>query len=141
MSAAKTRQNAPRGLKTAGKRLFSSATSEYDFSSVELELLKQLCVTVDEIAELEISLRDGGPMVPGSRGQKVLNPVYAQLVSHRKLADQLAVALALPIEGQAVGQRRSAKSKQAADSRWRTAKSRGRLNVVSSAMQKQEEQA
>jgi hypothetical protein len=131
MTAAKTRQNAPRGLKTAGKRLWANATAEYEFSSIEAELLKQLCRTVDEIEQLEASLRDGGPMVKGSRGQQVLNPVYAQLCAHRKLADQLAVALALPTEGEVAGQRRSAKAKQAADTRWRTAKSRGRLNTVS----------
>jgi hypothetical protein len=42
-------------------------------------------------------LAETGVMVDGSKGQPVVNGV---LVAHRKLADQLVVALGLPIEGE-----------------------------------------
>jgi hypothetical protein len=136
MTTTKPAKSAPRGLGPDGKALWRNVTREFEFNSAETELLRQLCVVVDEIAQLRCVLAELGPMVKGSKGQPVLSPVFAQLVSHRKLFDELVVALALPIEGEAAGQRRSAKSKMAADARWRRTKSRGRLNVVG-AMQKE----
>jgi hypothetical protein len=41
------------------------------------------------------------------------------LAVHRKLIDQMIVALSLPIDGESVGRRRSAQAKLNADSRWR----------------------
>jgi hypothetical protein len=53
------------------------------------------------------------------------------IAQHRKLADQLVVALGLPLEGEVVGRRRSAQAKQAVDSRWRQQR-RGRLSSIQS---------
>jgi P27 family predicted phage terminase small subunit len=127
---------APKQLGPAGKALWRRMTREFDFNGAEVELLKQLCDTIDEIAVLKRELDATGPMVSGSKGQPVLNPVFTQLASHRKVADQLTTALALPLEGEAVGQRRSARSKVAADARWRRTKSRGRLGVVGANLSK-----
>jgi hypothetical protein len=71
--------------------------------------------TIDEIAELKAALAVPGLVVEGSKGQPRPNGRVATLVSHRKLADQLVVALGLPVEGEAVGRRRSAQAKQAVD--------------------------
>jgi hypothetical protein len=68
--------------------------------------------------------------VAGSKGQPVLNPVFAQLAVHRKLIDQMIVALSLPIDGESVGRRRSAQAKLNADSRWRKVKTGGRINQI-----------
>lgn len=121
-SIMETRRNAPRGLGNAGKRLWHDALSEFTFNPVELRLLEQLCRTVDECAAMERALATSGPMVAGSKGQVRCNPLLSQLASHRKLADQLATALALPTDTEAVGRRRSAQAKAAADARWRKTK-------------------
>jgi hypothetical protein len=126
----KASQPAPKDLKQTGVALWRKITREFGFNSVELELLHRLCVTIDEIAAMRADLSEMGMVVAGSERQPRANPLIDKLVAHRKLADQLSTALALPIEGEAAGQRRSVKSKMAADARWRQARSRGRLNVV-----------
>src|ERR1700682_299234 len=108
MASVTTRQAkpAPRDLGQAGKKLWRNATSEFTFSSVEFELLYQLCCVIDEIAAMRADLSEMGYIVAGSEKQPRINPVVAALTAHRKLADQLAVALSLPAEGEAVGRRR-----------------------------------
>src|ERR1700730_13893040 len=92
---------APRDLATAGRALWRDAVREFTFSSVEFALLYQLCTTVDEIALMRTDLSEMGPLVSGSEGQPRVNPLIAALATHRKLADTLATALALPVEGEA----------------------------------------
>ncbi len=85
---------------------------------------------------MRADLAEMGAIVSGSQGQPRVNPLLAALVAHRKLCDQLCVALALPAEGEAVGRRRSAQGKLAADSRWRKTKSGGRVHRIQSMQQK-----
>jgi hypothetical protein len=59
-----------------------------------------------------------------------VNPLLAAIVAHRKLADQLAVALGLPLAGESVGRRRSAAARQSVNARWRQTKRHGRLAWV-----------
>lgn len=120
----------PPGLGKDGRALWRAAVREFQFNAVELELLRQMAKTLDEAAALEAALATQGPTVKGHVGQPRLNPIYAQLTTHRKLLDQLACALALPLEGEAVGRRRSAQAKQAVDSRWRKTKSGSRINTL-----------
>jgi hypothetical protein len=110
---------APKDLGVPGVALWRRLTKEFDFNSAEIELAHQLCVTVDEETMMRDELADMGVTVAGSKGQPVLNPVFAQLAVHRKLIDQMIVALSLPIDGESVGRRRSAQAKLNADSRWR----------------------
>jgi hypothetical protein len=110
-------------------------TREFEFTSAELSLLHQLACTVDEIADLKAALATTKPVVKGSKGQPRANPLLAELRNHRKLADQLTTALSLPIEGEAVGRRRSAQAKQAADAKWRKAKGGGRMHAVARQLQ------
>jgi hypothetical protein len=121
---------APKDLNEAGRTLWRKADREFEFSSVEYELLHQLCVTLDEIAGMRADLSEMGYIVAGAEKQPRPNPLIATLREHRKLVDQLVTALALPIEGEAVGRRRSAQAKQAADARWRKPKSGGRIHAV-----------
>jgi hypothetical protein len=109
----------PRDLKSAGTVFWRKAVREFTFSSVELALLRQAAKTADEIAAMERDLSEMGMVTMGSRNQPRMNPLLAALVAHRKLFDQLVVALGLPTEGEVVGRRRSASAKQAADARWR----------------------
>jgi hypothetical protein len=130
-----TAPSPPRDLGPRGRALWRKAVDEFTFNAVERELLRQLATTVDEIAALEKALTQQGPTVKGSRGQPVLNPIYSQLVSHRKLADQLSAALPLPVQDEVVGRRRSAQAKQAVQTRWRKTKSGGRVNRIAQQQQ------
>jgi len=114
-----------------GRKLWRQAVDEFELNPVELALLYQLCLTMDELAAMKRDLAEMGTVVMGSRNQPRVNPLLGAIVSHRKLADQLAVALGLPLAGEMVGRRRSASAKQAVNSRWSKAKTRkGRLVSV-----------
>lgn len=134
-AAISTNPSPPPELARRGRALWRKAVAEFEFHSVERELLRQLCVTLDEIAVLEKALAAQGPTVKGAAGQPRLNPLYQQLVSHRKLCDQLAMALALPLAGEAEGRRRSAQAKQAVDIRWRKPKSGSRIRRIAEIQQ------
>jgi P27 family predicted phage terminase small subunit len=121
---------APKSLGVEGLSLWRALTREFDFNSAELSLLAQLCCTTDEIADLKAALTATGPVVRGSTGQDRANPLLAEIRNHRKLADQLVVALGLPIDGEQVGRRRSSQQKQAADARWRKTKTKGRMQTM-----------
>jgi phage terminase small subunit len=123
--------SAPKDLQVGGRKLWRQAVDEFELNPVELALLYQLCLTVDELAAMKADLAEMGTIVAGSRNQPRVNPLLGAIVSHRKLADQLAVALGLPLAGEAVGRRRSAAAKQAVNSRWAKSKTRkGRLASV-----------
>lgn len=124
--------SAPKDLQVEGRKLWRQAVDEFELNSVELTLLHQLCLTVDELAAMQRDLAEMGSVVMGSRSQPRVNPLLGAIVAHRKLADQLAVALGLPLAGEAVGRRRSAAAKQSVDARWRKAPTRrkGRLAAV-----------
>jgi hypothetical protein len=127
MTTTKRSKPAPRDLGAAGKALWRNATREFQFNSAELALLAELCATTDEIAALKAALAVTKPVVKGSKGQPRANPLLAELRNHRKLADQLVIALGLPIDGEAVGRRRSAQAKSAAEARWRKGKTGNRI--------------
>jgi hypothetical protein len=135
MPPTRRRKPAPKDLRETGTALWRKLLGEYQLNAAEESMLHQLCATMDEIADLKAALAASKPMVKGSKGQPRPNPLLASLVTHRKLADQLVTALALPIEGEVVGRRRCAQAKQAADARWRKTKSGPRIHAVA-AMQK-----
>lgn len=119
----------PAELGRDGRALWRDTLRQFELSAPELALLRQLCQTVDELAAFKSALAEDGPYITGAAGQRKVNPMVAALVNHRKMADQLVVALALPVEGESVGRRRSAAAKQSADARWR--KPRGSARVAS----------
>lgn len=121
---------APKDLQAAGKKLWRDVLAEFALNAAELALLRELCLTVDELAAMKADLADMGTVVMGSRNQPRVNPLLAAIAGHRKLADQLVVALGLPLPGEVVGRRRSAAAKQAVDARWKQEKRRGRLASV-----------
>ncbi|MFZ0906391.1 MAG: P27 family phage terminase small subunit [Mycobacterium sp.] len=123
--------SAPKDLQAEGKKLWRDVLAESELNAAETALLKQLCLTVDELAAMKADLAEMGTVVMGSRNQPRVNPLLAAIAAHRKLCDQLVVALGLPLEGEVVGRRRSAAAKQSADARWRKAPARrGQLASV-----------
>lgn len=121
-TARRRRPPAPKDLGSAGAALWRSVLGQFDLHAAELALLHQLCCTADEITDLKAALAKSKPLIRGSRNQMRPNPLYAMLANHRKLADQLVVALGLPLDSETVGRRRSAAAKQSADARWRRPK-------------------
>ena len=93
---------APRGLGTAGRRLWRGTLgdreggSRLELRADELALFTELCRLVDDAEALRAEL-EGEPLtVAGSQGQPVGHPLRAEL--HRTLAsmDRLARTLAIP---------------------------------------------
>lgn len=83
---------------------------------------------------MEAALAESGPMIPGSRGQMRLNPLYQQLVTHRSLLDRLVLSLGLPADGEQVGRRRTPQAKVAANTRWKNQGRKGRLPALPGAV-------
>jgi hypothetical protein len=111
----------PKDLGARGRALWSAVASGYGLDPAEMEILHELARSVDEIEALAAALATVDPIVTGSTGQPRVHPIYAELRNHRKVADRLAAALALPIEGEQFGRRRSPQAKAAVNTRWQRA--------------------
>jgi hypothetical protein len=109
----------PDDLETRGKALWCSVVGKYVLDPAETALLHELCRTADELDVLTAAMVDQPPVVVGSQGQPRANPLLAEIRQHRRLAESLAVALALPVDGESIGRRRSTNAKIAANARWR----------------------
>jgi hypothetical protein len=118
------------GLGKAGAALWREMNAQFTFHAGELQILKQACAATDEIALLEASIAELGAMIPGSRGQMRLHPAFAQLATHRATVDRLMQSLALPVDGEQVGRRRSPQAKQAANVRWKSQARKGRIGTA-----------
>ena len=80
----------------------------------ETALLHKLCRTADELDALTTAMAGQSPLVEGSQGQPRANPLLAEIRQHRKLAETLAVSLALPVDGETICTRRSSNARKAA---------------------------
>jgi hypothetical protein len=108
----------PRDLRKRGKALWRSIFQGYIPNPTETQILHDLCRTLDEIDVLTAVLADSDPVVTGSTGQPRANPLLAELREHRKLADRLALALAVPTGVERIGRRQTPVARQAAATRW-----------------------
>ncbi len=114
---------APRGLKAAGKRLWSETLSVYDLRQDEMEILRAACFEVDLVARMEKELESEPLTVKGSMGQLVPHPLVSELRQHRATLSALLRGLKLPDadgEGATVNQQRDA-----AQSKWAAAYGKG----------------
>lgn len=102
--------------------MWREVTSGYVLDPAELALLAALCRTVDELDRLTAAMKDAEPVVEGSTGQPKSHPLLGEIRLHRKLAESLSAALALPVVGESVGRKRSAGARIAAQARWRNGK-------------------
>jgi hypothetical protein len=115
----KPRKPVPGDLKARGKALWRNVGRTYALDPAETALLHELCRTVDELDALTAAMDDQSPVVAGSQGQPRPHPLLAEIRQHRKVAESLAVALALPVDGETIGRRRSVNARAAAQARWR----------------------
>jgi len=110
------------GIVVGGKALWRNVTGTYVLDPAETALLHELWRTADELDALTTAMAGKSPLVEGSQGQPRANPLLAEIRQHRKLAETLAVSLALPVDGETIGTRRSSNARKAAHARWRHGK-------------------
>jgi hypothetical protein len=121
----------PDGLGASGVDVWRALTRDFEFHAGELVVLEQVCRTTDELADMEEALNDTGPLIIGSRGQRVINPLYREISTHRSLLDRLVLSLALPLDGEATGRRRTPQARQNVNSRWKgQGRRKGRLASI-----------
>lgn len=117
------RQNAPRGLGSAGKALWASMTNEITYRPDEMVTLEQACRLADTLTDLEKALKGQSMTVLGSAGQDVINPLVTEIRQTRaELTRQLA---RLDVPESDGGASRSAKAREAARQRWHGSRAAG----------------
>lgn len=110
---------APNGLKARGSALWREIIGIYTLDPAELQLLREMCRTVDRIDAIELELTKHGLVVTGTRGQlPKANPMLLEIRETQRTMSRLIAELALPMPGEQVGRRRSPQQKNAARTRW-----------------------
>jgi hypothetical protein len=85
----------PTGLKTAGKRLWSSIVDDFELDEHELALLLEACRTVDVLTVLDANVRKDGPLIESPQGVKA-HPAAVEARQQRIALARLLAALRLP---------------------------------------------
>ena len=88
---------APKGLGTAGRRLWRAVVDEYDLSEQELTLLRQAACTADLADRLQTVVDEEGPMVSAKDDGTRAHPALVELRQQRITLARLLVALRVPI--------------------------------------------
>lgn len=97
---------APRGAKTAGKRLWAAVQGEYQLEAHEEALLRQMVRAVDELDALAAAVARDGLMVEVRGGGERVHPAAVESRQLGVTLARLAAALRLPAgdeEGDAKG--------------------------------------
>jgi hypothetical protein len=120
------RPPAPKGLAERGRRFWRTVVAGYELEPDELEVLVEVCRTLDQVEPLQALLEQDGLTVTGSVGQKRVHPAIGELRSSRALLGKLLAQLELPDpEGESLSTPQQARARKAARSRWgRTAQLR-----------------
>jgi hypothetical protein len=114
-----TAQPAPKGLAARGRRFWRLTTERFDLSDGELEVLTEVCRTLDNLDRLDAAISRDGVTVAGSAGQTVVHPAVTEARGQRALLHRLVAALALPDEdGATVPTAGTLRAKRAASVRW-----------------------
>ncbi len=79
-----------------GRRLWRRLLVTYDFAPRELALLHELTRSLDRVDEVRAIVAADGPVVAGSRGQRVAHPLLAEERAHRVIIARIAAMLDLP---------------------------------------------
>lgn len=110
----------PSGLAARGRRYWRAVLGVYELSESELEVLLEVCRTLDSLDLLEAAVARDGSTVRGSAGQTVVHPALTEARGQRALLHRLIAALALPdADGAQVPSARSQRGKVANAARWR----------------------
>lgn len=87
-----TRRKTP----TPGQEWAAGVLDRYELDPAEAAQLDHAARTLDELDRMGRALARGSILVPGSRGQDVVNPLVAAIAAHRKLLESLCRGLGLP---------------------------------------------
>lgn len=82
----------PRGLKRRGRELWRTLVKRFEFDPDELELLLEVCRTLDTLAALEDVVTTAGPVGPDGR----IHPAVVEGRLQRDLLGRLLRQLAVP---------------------------------------------
>jgi phage terminase small subunit len=116
---ARVKRPSPPLLGPAGLKTWREIVRTYELSPGELEVLRQVCATVDTIAWCHEQLASEPMVVAGSVGQSRPNPLLASLADQRRTLATLWRELSLPMPDEDQGQRRTPQATEAAQARWR----------------------
>lgn len=112
---------APRGLKGGGRAFWRRVTAVFVLSESETVVLREVCRSIDLIAELESVLERDGSTVTGTGGATKTHPHVAELRQQRAALAKLLAVLALPGEdGTTLDSLGTQKARKAAQTRWRS---------------------
>ncbi|MBQ0902680.1 hypothetical protein [Micromonospora sp. U21] len=92
-----TRPAAPKGLGTAGSRLWRSVLDAFELSEQGLTLLRQASRTADLCDQLQAVVDVEGPMVSAKDDGQRAHPALVELRQQRITLARLLVALRVPI--------------------------------------------
>lgn len=119
MTTTKTKVTTPKGLRTRGRRFWSSITAAYELTVAELELLLEACRTMDRLDELDEFIVKAGVTAVGSQGQMVINGALTEVRGHQLVLHRLIAALTLPDEeGATVPSSATLRAQTAGTARW-----------------------
>lgn len=102
-----SRKQPPSHLGKVGKAKWRNLTAEFSFSAHEFDVLELYAADFDVLARIDAELATMGVVVAGSEGQPVPNPLLRERRETIKQIDALAMSLALPVEGETQGTRRT----------------------------------
>jgi hypothetical protein len=83
----------PRGLRAAGRRLWTAVTCDFELDPPELELLTEACRTLDLIADLRTEAAKNGVVIASNQGVRV-HPAVVEARQQRLALAKLLSALA-----------------------------------------------
>ncbi|MBY0440976.1 MAG: hypothetical protein K2Q25_02375 [Mycobacteriaceae bacterium] len=110
----------PKKLQTSGAKLWRAVAAKYTLRPDELRVLEDACREADLIDQIQAGLAGEPLYMTGSMGQKVANPLFAEVRQHRATFASLMRQLALPDEESSAGggSPRSSAARKAANARW-----------------------
>lgn len=87
---------APRGLKTAGRRLWRAVTDDYDLTVAEELQLTEACRVADRLDAIARESDDAPLTVENRKGDQVANPLLTEARQQQIVFTRLLAALRLP---------------------------------------------
>ncbi len=110
----------PEPLGGAGRALWADVCGTYLLGPHEQPLLAAACRMLDTATALDAKVDSDGFMVPGSQGQRVLNPAVGEARQQRLGMARLLAMLALPDDaGSTIRSPQQLRGSAAAQQRWR----------------------
>jgi len=119
MTEKKVLPPAPSALGDRGRAFWLTVHTHWLLNVDEVELLTEVCRTVDVCEDLQAVLNRDGVMAVGSMGQARTHPALAELRGSRLLLGRLLAQLSLPDPADGVmSSPASARARKAAKARW-----------------------